>query len=162
MIIAIDFDGTIAEHEFPEIGAAVPGAFEWMKKWQEAGAKLILWTMRSDGRSADGKKENGPVLTDAVEFCRKNGIEFFGVNVNPGQASWTGSPKAYAHVYVDDAAYGCPLRHSGKFGSRPMVDWSKVGPQIHALLLEQKPASANAADVAGAAAPAEASAVGGR
>ena len=56
MFIAIDFDGTIVDHRFPEIGKPVPGAFEWMKKFKEAGAKLILWTMRSDGQ-ANG--ENG-------------------------------------------------------------------------------------------------------
>lgn len=137
MIIAVDFDGTIAEHEFPEIGAAVPGAFEWMKRWQEAGAKLILWTMRSDGRSADGKRENGPVLTDAVEFCRANGVEFFAVNGNPGQTTWTQSPKCYAHIYVDDAAFGCPLISSRKAGKRPMVDWSRVGPQVLSMVREQ-------------------------
>ncbi len=137
MIIGIDFDGTIAEHEFPDIGAPVPGAFEWMKRWQEAGAKLILWTMRSDGRTGTGK-ENGPVLTDAVEFCRANGVEFWGVNENPTQKAWTCSPKQYAHVYVDDAAFGCPLRPSAKSGSRPMVDWSVVGPAVLALIEEKK------------------------
>lgn len=141
MIIAIDFDGTIAEHEFPEIGAAVPGAFEWMKRWQEAGAKLILWTMRSDGRSADGKRENGPVLTEAVEFCRANGVEFYGVNCNPGQASWTQSPKVYAHVYVDDAGINCPLRESRKSGGRPMVDWAAVGPAVLEFITAPKRAA---------------------
>ena len=134
MVICVDFDGTIAEHEFPDIGAPVPGAFEWMKKWQEAGAKLVLWTMRSDGRTADGSKENGPVLTDAVEFCRKNGVEFWGVNRNPEQGGWTQSPKAYGNLYVDDAAFGCPLRQSRKMGNRPMVDWSVVGPAVLAMI----------------------------
>ncbi len=137
VIIAIDFDGTIAEHEFPEIGAAAPGAFEWMKRWQEAGAKLILWTMRSDGRSGTGR-ENGPVLTDAVEFCRANGIEFYAVNGNPTQAEWTTSPKCYAHLYVDDAAVGCPLRNSRKAGNRPMVDWAAVGPAVLNQLIAKK------------------------
>ena len=134
MVICVDFDGTIAEHEFPDIGAPVPGAFEWMKKWQEAGAKLVLWTMRSDGRVDDGSKENGPVLTDAVEFCRKNGVEFWGVNRNPEQGGWTQSPKAYGNLYVDDAAFGCPLRQSRKMGNRPMVDWSVVGPAVLAMI----------------------------
>lgn len=137
MIIAIDFDGTIAEHEFPDIGAPVPGAFEWMRRWQEAGAKLLLWTMRSDGRTGTGR-ENGPVLTQAVEFCRANGIEFWGVNGNPSQGSWTSSPKAYANLYVDDAAYGCPLRESRKSGNRPMVDWDAVGPAVLEMIQKKK------------------------
>ncbi len=129
MIVAIDFDGTIVEHRFPDIGRPVPGAFEWMKKFQQAGARLILWTMRSDGRTGEGK-ENGPVLTEAVEFCRNNGVEFWGVNTNPEQKSWTCSPKCYAHLYVDDAALGCPLAESKEMGARPMVDWSVVGPAV--------------------------------
>ena len=137
MMIAVDFDGTIAEHKFPDIGQPVPGAFEWMKRFKEAGAKLILWTMRSDGRTGTGK-ENGTVLTDAVEFCRKRGIEFDGINENPSQKSWTCSPKAYAHVYIDDAAFGCPLIDSKEMGARMMVDWSKVGPAIMEQLERQK------------------------
>ncbi len=125
-IVAVDFDGTIAEHDtFPKIGRAVPGAFEWMKKWQEAGAALILWTMRSDGRV-----NVGDVLQQAVDFCRENGIVFHGINKLPGQETWTKSPKAYAHIYVDDLAFGCPLRDSQDMGARRIVDWEVVGPAI--------------------------------
>jgi trehalose-6-phosphatase len=124
MYVAIDFDGTIVEHRYPDIGAPVPGAIGWIKELQAAGAKLILWTMRSD------TPESGPTLTQAVEYCRVNGIEFFGVNGNPTQATWTSSAKAYAHVYVDDAAFGCPLRESVRVGGRPCVDWHVVGPRL--------------------------------
>ncbi len=113
MFLAIDFDGTIVEHEFPDIGAAAPGVFSWLKEFQAAGAKLILWTMRSDGRTGEGK-ECGPVLTQAVEFCREHGLEFYAVNENPTQQSWTNSPKVYAHRYIDDAATG----------------WSIIGPLV--------------------------------
>ncbi len=138
MIIAVDFDGTIAEHEFPSIGDPVPGAFAWMKLWQESGAKLILWTMRSDDLTTtlDGNGCSGKVLTEAIEFCRSNGIEFHAHNTNPGQASWTASPKCYAHVYVDDAAFGCPLIESKKTGNRPMVDWEKVGPAVLEMIAQ--------------------------
>lgn len=141
MIIAIDFDGTIAEHRFPDIGRSVPGAIEWMREFQEAGAKLILFTMRSDLR-ADGMGPEGvgpdhDYLRDAVEFCREWGIEFWGVNENPDQGSWTSSPKPYAHVYIDDAAFGCPLRPAFQ-SSRPMVDWSIVGPAVLEMIKAKK------------------------
>jgi len=126
LVIAVDFDGTIAEHRFPEIGPWVPGAKEWLLRFQELGAKLLLWTMRS---STDG---NGDVLNQAVEFCREHGVEFAGHNVNPEQ-DWSSSPKAYAHVYIDDAAFGCPLVFPGK--ERPYVDWSVVGPGVEELIL---------------------------
>jgi hypothetical protein len=118
--IAVDFDGTIAEHKFPEVGKPVPGAFEWMRKWQEAGARLILWTMRCDS-------PKGNYLADAIDLCRGNGVYFFGHNRNPEQSEWTTSPKAYAHIYVDDAAFGTPLIQGD---GRPMVDWSVVGPEV--------------------------------
>jgi hypothetical protein len=143
MIIAVDFDGTIADHRFPDIGAPVPGVFRWLKRWQEMGARLILWTMRDDLRnegecSPEGNSADRAYLTEAVEFCRKNGVEFWGHNQNPEQGKWTGSPKVYAHVYVDDAAFGCPLKENPRSGGRPYVDWDMVGPKIEELLLKPK------------------------
>jgi hypothetical protein len=127
MKIAVDFDGTIVEHAFPKVGKPNPGAIEYMKQWKEAGAKLILWTMRSDGQ------ECGNVLSDAVEYCRENGVEFDVINEGINDREWTTSPKAHAHIYVDDAAYGCPLRDSTEV-NRPMVNWDKVGQDVLNML----------------------------
>jgi len=124
MIVAVDFDGTIVEHRFPEIGEPVPGAIEWLKKFDDAGIKIILWTMRSDKNPQDRH-----FLTEAMMFCQMKGIKLYGANKNPGQ-DWSTSPKAYAHVYIDDAAFGCPMIDSAEPGQRPMVDWSIVGPAI--------------------------------
>jgi hypothetical protein len=134
MIIAVDFDGTIVEHKFPEIGAPLPGVFPWLRAWQDAGARLILYTMRSDDRE-DGRN----YLTEAVEFCRQHGIEFWAVNQNPEQHTWTKSPKVYAQMYVDDAAFGCPVVSSNE--GRPSVDWSRVGPAVLDILRMQKEAA---------------------
>jgi len=118
-IIAVDFDGTLCEHKYPNIGNEVPGAFAVLKELQAAGHKLIFLSMRCDGPNS------GPVQTDAVVWCMERGVEFWAVNDNPEQHKWTGSRKVYAHLYIDDAALGCPLRAS--FGvDRPMVDWAKV------------------------------------
>ena len=126
--IAVDFDGTIVDHCYPDIGNEVPGAFAWLREFQAHGALLILWTMRG-----------GITLKQAVEFCRKNGVVFFGVNENSLQKSWTDSPKCYAHVYVDDAAFGCPLKDNPRAGGRRYVDWSVVGPAVKAdMLLAEK------------------------
>ena len=125
MILAIDFDGTICEHRFPKIGKPAPRAFHWLKKFQEAEALLILLTMRSDGRP------DGNFLRDAVDFCRDNGVEFWQVNTNHEQDSWTSSRKVYAHAYIDDAAVGCPL--IGEWGAR-VVDWDTVGPLVMKMI----------------------------
>src|SRR5688572_1552154 len=99
-IIAVDFDGTLVKHKFPDIGDEVPEAFEWLKKFQEAGAKLVLWTMR------DTHYQQA-----ALDYCQDRDVKFWGINMNPDQAVWTGSPKAYDHIYIDDDAFGCLLVH---------------------------------------------------
>jgi hypothetical protein len=127
MYICVDFDGTIVDHRFPEIGPPVPGALEWMSKFQSAGARLILFTMRSDGG------RSGNVLTAAVGYLQENGIELHGINKNPTQLHWTNSPKAYGQLYIDDAAFGCPLIQPEGF-QRPCVDWEIVGPAVMIML----------------------------
>ena len=118
MYIAIDFDGTCVTHDYPRIGKEI-GATEVLKRLVEAGHKLILNTMRSD-------KE----LQDAINWFKKNGIELYGVNENPTQKRWTNSPKVYAHMYIDDAALGCPLINAPELSDRQFVDWDSVGRKL--------------------------------
>jgi hypothetical protein len=122
MIIAVDFDGTLALHEYPQIGAEVPYAIDWLRKFHNAGVSIILWTMR-----------HGKTLDEALDWCKGRGLTFWGVNKNPEQHTWTQSNKQYANLYIDDAAVGCPLL-PGKDGGRPYVDWSIVGPHTAFLL----------------------------
>ena len=113
-IIAVDFDGTIVTHVYPALGRPVPRAFKVLTRLQSAGVKLILWTMRS-----------GTQLDEAVRYCEENGITFWGINRNPVQGEWTDSPKAYAPIYIDDAALGCPLLWD-EATQRHMVNWLEV------------------------------------
>lgn len=144
MIIAVDFDGTIVEHRYPDIGEPCPGAIDCMRQFASAGAKLILWTMR-----------HGKELSDAVDYLKDAGIELFGVNENPNQKSWTDSPKVYAHIYIDDAAFGCPLRESARMGGRPYVDWDAVGPEVLKAIQEETPCTSSAAGVSSPAPPSQ-------
>ena len=112
MIIAIDFDGTCVSHEYPKIGKDI-GAIPVLKKIVKSGNNIILYTMRS-----------GIGLEEAVEWFKKNEIPLYGINKNPSQASWTSSPKVYAHMYIDDAALGIPL--VDPLNKRPYVDWKEV------------------------------------
>lgn len=115
MIIAIDFDGTLVEHEYPNIGPEVPLAFEALRLWQSNGHKLILLTMRS-----------GQELINAVEYCKNKGINFWSVNDNPEQKGWTDSRKVFAHIYIDDANMGCPLMQTKGLNTRQVVDWKQI------------------------------------
>lgn len=123
MIIAIDFDGTIVKHDFPAIGDPVPHALETLRMLLENGHDLLLWTVRI-----------GQPLQAAYDYCRKNGITFFGVNENPTQKFWNGSPKAYAELYIDDAALGCPLITDDH--PRPFVNWLAVRATLTHMLQE--------------------------
>ena len=114
MIIAVDFDGTCVTHEYPRVGKDI-GAVPVLKKLTNSGHKLVLNTMRS-----------GDELADAIQWFIDNDIPLYGVNENPTQKEWTASPKVYAHIYIDDCAFGCPLKMDPAIGDKPFVDWIAV------------------------------------
>ncbi len=95
--IAVDFDGTIVEHEYPAIGKEKLFAFRTLKELEKMGAQLILWTFRT-----------GKELEEAVEFCRKHGIEFYAVNKNYPEEIFneTVSRKINADIFIDDKNVG--------------------------------------------------------
>ncbi|MDO6439793.1 hydrolase [Cyclobacterium sp. 1_MG-2023] len=95
--IAIDFDGTIVEHAYPKIGKTMLFAFETIKELEKKGHRLILWTYRE-----------GPLLKEAADFCKDNGIEFYAVNENyPGESDECQSPrKLEADIFIDDRNIG--------------------------------------------------------
>ncbi len=95
--IAVDFDGTIVEHEYPKIGKEKLFAFRTLKELEKQGARLILWTFRT-----------GKELQDAVDYCRENGIEFYAINRNYPEEVMdeTISRKIDADIYIDDKNLG--------------------------------------------------------
>jgi len=97
MVIAVDFDGTIVEHAYPEIGKPIPYAIEVLKKLQkEERHTLILWTVRE-----------GDLLQEAVDYCSKNGIEFYAANKNYPEEEIEDSPrKLTADIFIDDKNIG--------------------------------------------------------
>jgi hypothetical protein len=124
--IAVDFDGTIVEHEYPEIGKEKLFAFQTLKELDKMGARLILWTFRT-----------GKELEDAVEFCRKNGVEFYAINKNYPEEIFdeTLSRKINADIYIDD-------KNIGGFPG-----WSEVWQMLFPFELQQKEAEKKIASV---------------
>jgi len=120
MIIAVDFDGTCVDHRFPDVGPDVPLCAQTLKDLTLAGHQLILWTMRSDNR-----KDGTNPLTEAINWFRERQIPLYGIQRNPSQDEWTSSPKCYANVYIDDAAFGAPLVSFPEF-HRPAINWLVV------------------------------------
>lgn len=112
--IAIDFDGTCVEHDYPSVGLDVEGAVDTLRALNKKGHRLILYTMRS-----------GAKLDAALRWFKERGIELWAVNENPEQKSWTESVKVYAHYYIDDSALGCPIKFIDG-AQRPVIDWVKM------------------------------------
>lgn len=99
MLIAVDFDGTIVEHRYPEIGPEIPFATETLKMLIRDQHNLILWTVRE-----------GQLLEEAIEWCRKRGIEFYAVNKDyPEEEKENNnhfSRKLKVDVWIDDRNIG--------------------------------------------------------
>lgn len=98
MIIAIDFDGTIVNHDWPRIGKPRPHAIEVIKVLQAEGHRLILWTCRDDREHQVHAQAS---LTAAKNFLLTHGIEMEAYNKNAKGIEF-GQPKIYADVYIDD------------------------------------------------------------
>ena len=93
LTIAVDFDGTLVENQYPEIGKPILFAFETLKALQEEGHQLILWTYRC-----------GSKLHEAVEFCEAKGINFYAVNKSYPEEEYDHeiSRKILADLFIDD------------------------------------------------------------
>ncbi len=95
--IAVDFDGTIVEHDYPRIGKEMRFAFQTLKALQNKGHRLILWTFRT-----------GRYLDEAVAYCRENGLDFYAVNKSyPEEEINENSPrKIDVDLFIDDRNVG--------------------------------------------------------
>lgn len=109
MILAVDFDGTIVEHDYPRIGRERPFAIATLKKLRDEGHILILWTYRE-----------GQLLDEAVEWCRAHGLDFHAVNSDdPLMTPTEGPRKINADIYIDDRNVG------------GIPDWGAIYQMIH-------------------------------
>jgi len=119
LIIACDFDGTICEADFPNIGKPIKGAFKYLRKLKDDNHELILWTCRANKS-----------LMDALCWLEINGISFFDA-VNENTETWKSlfpefkhdkeSRKIFADVYIDDKQIG------------GMKNWSEIYEYIKTL-----------------------------
>jgi len=100
MTIAVDFDGTIVEHRYPEIGEELPFATETLRLLIADRHRLILWSVRE-----------GKLLDDAIEWCRARGVEFYAVNKDYPEERGTENNNHYSRklkvdIFIDDRNLG--------------------------------------------------------
>lgn len=113
MTIAVDFDGTIVEHRYPDIGAEIPFATETLKMLIKDQHRLILWSVRE-----------GALLQEAVDWCKERGVEFWAVNRDYPEENGTHnnnhfSRKIKADLFIDDRQIG------------GLPDWGQIYRMIH-------------------------------
>ncbi len=91
MIIAVDFDNTLAFTDYPSIISPNQPVIDYIKAHK--GDTIILYTCR-----------HGQDLTDAVEWCKQQGIVFDYINENTKELieKYGDSRKIAADVYIDD------------------------------------------------------------
>lgn len=100
MLIAVDFDGTIVEHKYPQIGEERPFATEILRKLIADRHKVVLWTLRT-----------GDLLDEAVKWCADRGVNFYAINNEHSQMfdeakDPSFSCKLNADVWIDDRNVG--------------------------------------------------------
>ena len=95
-IVAVDFDGTLCEDSWPDIGRENRVLLDIIPMLQKLGVLVVLWTCRE-----------GEALEDAVDWCGSRGIRFDAVNENCGCIvelfRWN-TRKIHADEYWDDRA----------------------------------------------------------
>lgn len=99
MTIAVDFDGTIVENRYPEIGQEIPFAIDTLKMLISDRHRLILWTARE-----------GKLLDEAILWCRERGVEFYAINRDYPEETSENNPyfsrKLKADLFIDDRNIG--------------------------------------------------------
>lgn len=110
--IAVDFDGTIVEHRYPEIGEEIPFATDTLKMLIQEHHQLILWTVRE-----------GKLLQDAVDWCHERGVDFWAINRDYPEEEQSNnnhwSRKLKADYFIDDRNIG------------GIPDWGQIYQIIH-------------------------------
>lgn len=94
MIIAVDFDGTLCDECWPEIGKPNLRLIGELIYRKSLGDKVILWTCRA-----------GLQLEQAVRWCESYGLTFDAVNDNLPEIIeryGNNSRKITADIYIDD------------------------------------------------------------
>lgn len=117
----IDFDKTINQQNYPEIGKINEGCVMVLNQLRSLGYRLVLNTYRAD--------LNDGSLEAAIEFIGKNKIALDGVEsrkINPEPYDLEKDV-----LFLDDEAFGIPLKKSSTVLNLDVVDFGKIMAQIH-------------------------------
>ena len=102
-ILAIDFDGTIVEHRYPDVGELKPNAVKIINRLHAEGFTIIIWTCRGQADLVSDHLEVLGIKYDYINENAPNVREMFGVGPDE---EWEPSRKIYADIYIDDRQLG--------------------------------------------------------
>jgi hypothetical protein len=121
MLILLDFDGTVVEHQYPAVGAYNEGCYEVVSALQNAGHEIILNTYRIELSTE--------AFDEAMQFLNNSGkikkIEkYTAKKLHP--EPWDLEKALQDGVlYLDDICQGIPLK-CALHSNTQMVDWQKI------------------------------------
>jgi uncharacterized HAD superfamily protein len=121
LVIAIDFDGTICESHWPEIGHEIPGAVQTIKRLHKHGHKIIIWTCRT-----------GDALDKVIHWLIQHRVPYDAINANLPERikAYKGDTrKVSADLYVDDKGLGVRKVKKSEL-------WAFVRREVNALCME--------------------------
>jgi hypothetical protein len=138
MLIYLDFDGTVVEHQYPKMGRCNFGCMEIIKKLQDAGHKIVLNTYRADiGNGVDAALK---YLNEQAWMClRDKSINIEDFELSP--ITEVINPKIYPQqwdlenairediLFIDDIAPNIPLKPACMTKGN-MVDWDELDKQF--------------------------------
>lgn len=128
-IIAVDFDGTLCEDRYPDIGRPNMPLINALRELKKAGEiELILWTCR-----------NGRELENALRWCWNYDLGFDAVNENLQRIVMSfgrDTRKIYADLYIDDKCYESKFEDFNCQGSEEYVDYSPFSTKFVRSVIE--------------------------
>ncbi|NBV67703.1 MAG: hypothetical protein EBR74_04075 [Flavobacteriia bacterium] len=120
MKIYLDFDGTVVEHYFPEIGAENPNAIQVIARLQSAGHDIVLNTYRADIDQKHVKEALDYI--HSFEEIQQPIEKFLSEKLEPRSFDLEVA-KECNQLYLDDIAEGIPMRRNIVLEFGMMVDW---------------------------------------
>jgi len=120
MKIYLDFDGTVVEHYFPEIGAENPNAIQVIARLQSAGHDIVLNTYRADIDQKHVQEALGYIRS--FEEIQQPIEKYLPEKLEPRSFDLEVA-KECNQLYLDDIAEGIPMRRNIVLEFGMMVDW---------------------------------------
>lgn len=131
MKIYLDFDGTVVEHIYPQMGRSNFGSLEVVRKLQNAGHQIVLNTYRADC--------NNGTLEQAVKYLKEYAwmvthprnedfellpFEVLNEKIHPPLFNIDEFIKN-KEIFIDDMSNGTPLKPA-QMSNGFMVDWVEL------------------------------------